>query len=134
MDAGKVLATGTPAELMQRTGTEDLEAAFIALLPEEKRKGTPELTIPPRVRGEDRDRHRGQGLTRRFGTFTAVDHVTLRDRARRDLRLPRLQRLRQVHDHEDADRPAAADRGRPRRSSATRSRPAAWRSRKLSAT
>jgi len=39
MDAGKVLATGTPAELMKRTGTKDLEACFIALLPEEKRAG-----------------------------------------------------------------------------------------------
>src|SRR5262245_3570812 len=35
MDAGKVLATGTPAELMQRTGTKDLEQCFIELLPEE---------------------------------------------------------------------------------------------------
>ena len=37
MDAGRVLATGTPAELMERTGTKDLEKCFIALLPEEKR-------------------------------------------------------------------------------------------------
>src|SRR6201982_256787 len=36
MDAGRVLATGTPAELMERTGTKDLEACFIDLLPEEK--------------------------------------------------------------------------------------------------
>ena len=76
MDAGQVLATGTPAELMQRTGTGDLEKCFIALLPEEKRMGHKELVIPPRVAGtevaiESRD------LTRRFGTFTAVDHVTL---------------------------------------------------------
>jgi ribosome-dependent ATPase len=34
MDAGRVLATGTPAELRSRTGTATLEAAFIALLPE----------------------------------------------------------------------------------------------------
>ena len=26
MDAGRVLATGTPAELMERTGTKDLES------------------------------------------------------------------------------------------------------------
>ena len=32
MDAGKVLATGTPAELMQRTGTKDLEQLFDAAL------------------------------------------------------------------------------------------------------
>src|SRR5690242_3511265 len=34
MDAGQVLATGTPQELMERTGTHDLEACFIELLPE----------------------------------------------------------------------------------------------------
>ncbi|PKO59888.1 MAG: multidrug ABC transporter ATP-binding protein, partial [Betaproteobacteria bacterium HGW-Betaproteobacteria-19] len=34
MDAGKLLATGTPDELHRRTGTDSLEAAFIALLPE----------------------------------------------------------------------------------------------------
>ena len=39
MDAGRVLATGTPRELLARTGTATLEAAFIALLPEEKRRG-----------------------------------------------------------------------------------------------
>ncbi|HEY2370289.1 MAG TPA: ATP-binding cassette domain-containing protein, partial [Polyangiaceae bacterium] len=39
MDAGKVLATGTPAELMARTHTKDLEECFIELLPEEKRSG-----------------------------------------------------------------------------------------------
>ena len=48
MDAGRVLATGSPAELMKRTGTRDLERCFIALLPEEKRSGHTELTIPPR--------------------------------------------------------------------------------------
>ena len=33
MDAGRVLATGSPKELMERTGTKDLEQCFIALLP-----------------------------------------------------------------------------------------------------
>jgi len=77
MDAGKVLATGTPAELMQRTGTQDLEKCFIALLPEEKRSGHTELTIPPRPEGKSEIAIDAKGLTRRFGTFTAVDHVTL---------------------------------------------------------
>ena len=49
MDAGRVLATGTPAELMERTGTENLEETFVALLPEGKRGGRARLTIPPRV-------------------------------------------------------------------------------------
>src|SRR5262249_62035386 len=47
MDAGKVLATGSPAELMQRTGTKDLEQCFIAVLPWEKRRGNRERPIPP---------------------------------------------------------------------------------------
>jgi ribosome-dependent ATPase len=77
MDAGKVLATGTPAELMKRTSTNDLEKCFIALLPEEKRKGHTELTIPPRAAEKKEIVIDAKGLTRRFGTFTAVDRVTL---------------------------------------------------------
>ena len=77
MDAGRVLATGTPAELMGRTGTKDLEKCFIALLPEEKRMGHTELTIPPRAAGKSEIAIDAKGLTRRFGSFTAVDHVTL---------------------------------------------------------
>lgn len=77
MDAGRVLATGTPVELMTRTGTKDLEQCFIALLPEEKRAGHKVLTIPPRTPGKAELAIEANGLTRRFGTFTAVDHVTL---------------------------------------------------------
>ncbi len=77
MDAGRVLATGTPAELMERSGTKDLEQCFIALLPEEKRRGHKEVTIPPRVLGKAEMAIEAHGLTRRFGSFTAVDHVTL---------------------------------------------------------
>ena len=61
MDAGRVLATGTPAELMERTGTSDLEKCFIALLPEEKRMGHTELIIPPRAGWQIGNRHRRQG-------------------------------------------------------------------------
>src|SRR4051812_2070178 len=77
MDAGRVLATGTPEELMQRTGTKDLETCFIALLPEEKRMGHTELVIPPRPVAKTDIAIEANGLTQRFGTFTAVDHVTL---------------------------------------------------------
>lgn len=76
MDDGKVLATGTPAELMERTGSKDLEQCFIRLLPEEKKRGHKELTIPPRVAGTEIAID-AKGLTQRFGDFTAVDHVTL---------------------------------------------------------
>ena len=77
MDAGRVLATGTPAELMRRSGTSDLERCFIALLPEEKRKGHTELAIPPRASSQGEVAIEAHGLTCRFGSFTAVDHVTL---------------------------------------------------------
>src|SRR5689334_15601925 len=77
MDAGRVLATGTPAELMARTGTHDLEKCFIALLPEEKRMGHTELSIPPRSTEKSDIAIEAHGLTRTFGAFTAVDHVTL---------------------------------------------------------
>ncbi|TBU95563.1 ribosome-associated ATPase/putative transporter RbbA [Stutzerimonas kirkiae] len=80
MDDGKVLDTGTPGELLQRTGRDNLEAAFIALLPEEKRRGHHELVIPPRpeVEGEHAVAIEAHGLTCRFGDFVAVDHVDFR--------------------------------------------------------
>ena len=77
MDAGRVLATGTPAELMERTGTKDLERCFVALLPEDKRSGHVDLTIPPRPEGKSEIAIDAKGLTRRFGDFVAVDHVSL---------------------------------------------------------
>lgn len=78
MDAGKVLAAGTPAELMERTGTKDLERCFVALLPEEKRKGHVEVVIPPRAASVKPDiAIEAHGLTQRFGSFIAVDHVSL---------------------------------------------------------
>jgi ribosome-dependent ATPase len=78
MDAGHVLATGTPAELLARTGAKDLDSAFIALLPEEKRRGHQEIVIPPRPPGEHEVVIEAHGLTQRFGSFTAVDHVSFR--------------------------------------------------------
>ena len=50
MDGGRVIATGSPADIKARAGAADLESAFIALLPEEKRKGHKAIAIPPRKR------------------------------------------------------------------------------------
>jgi ribosome-dependent ATPase len=78
MDGGSVLAMGTPAALMERTGCKDLDRAFIQLLPEEKRQGHVELVIPPRPVAEKPEiAIEAHGLTQRFGSFTAVDHVSL---------------------------------------------------------
>jgi ribosome-dependent ATPase len=77
MDEGRVLATGSPAELMAQTQTENLDAAFIQLLPEKKRRGHKDLLVPPRVSQSDGPPAiKAEGLTKRFGDFTAVDHVS----------------------------------------------------------
>ena len=81
MDGGRVLATGTPAELERRTGADSLEAAFIALLPEAKRRGHQPVDIVPLALDEDADiAIEARDLTMRFGDFVAVDHVNFRIR------------------------------------------------------
>ncbi|WP_425334034.1 ribosome-associated ATPase/putative transporter RbbA [Methylomonas koyamae] len=78
MDAGRVLATGTAAELRGRTGADTLETAFIRLLPEAKRQGHRAVVIPPRdISGEPEIAIEAHGLTMRFGDFVAVDNVSL---------------------------------------------------------
>ncbi|WP_313571507.1 ribosome-associated ATPase/putative transporter RbbA [Comamonas terrigena] len=83
MDDGLVLDTGTPAELLARTATQSLEAAFIALLPEAKKRGHAEMVIPPLPAGTGGAEDiaiEAQDLTMRFGDFVAVDHVNFRIR------------------------------------------------------
>jgi ribosome-dependent ATPase len=77
MDDGKILATGTPQELLARTGAANLDAAFVALLPEERRSGYHEVVIPPRSdEGGSDFAIEAEHLTMRFGDFTAVDNVS----------------------------------------------------------
>lgn len=79
MDDGKILATGHARELKAQTQTDELEAAFIALLPEEKRKDHKAVVIPPRKEQDNEEiAIEAQDLTMRFGSFTAVDHVSFR--------------------------------------------------------
>lgn len=76
---GKILATGTPEELLKQTKTENLDEAFIALMPSEEQKGHVEVVIPPRKETEkEAIAIEADGLTQRFGDFTAVDHVSFR--------------------------------------------------------
>ncbi len=76
MDEGRVLATGSPEDLKSRTGTGNLEAAFVALLPEHKRRGHRGLQSSPRAGQDGGVAIEARGLTRRFGDFTAVDNVS----------------------------------------------------------
>ncbi|NLL37421.1 MAG: ribosome-associated ATPase/putative transporter RbbA [Fretibacterium sp.] len=78
MDDGKVLAEGTPEEILRRTACDDLNEAFIALLPEEKRAGYRAIEIPPFSSEERETAIEATGLTKRFGNFIAVDDVNLK--------------------------------------------------------
>lgn len=78
MYAGRVLATGSPAELLTQTKAATLDAAFIALLPPAQRAGHRAVEIVPRDAAEGDIAIEAEGLTMRFGDFTAVDNVSLR--------------------------------------------------------
>ena len=79
MYAGKVLATGSPQELLHQAGVATLEEAFIALLPPEKRAGHQAVQIPPRVEGAAAEiAIEARDLTKHFGDFVAVDHVNFK--------------------------------------------------------
>ena len=76
MNAGKVLASGSPAELKASTGGATVEDAFIALLPEQQRGGHHALHIPPRRIFDVAPVISARDLTCRFGDFTAVNRVS----------------------------------------------------------
>jgi ribosome-dependent ATPase len=79
MDDGRVIATGRISEILDKAKEKTLESAFIALLPEEKRAQHRQVIVRPRRASEnDVPAIEAEGLTRRFGTFVAVDHVSFR--------------------------------------------------------
>jgi len=79
MNAGRVLATGTPREILAHTKTTSLENAFIALLPESQRQGYRPVIIPPReTNSAGKTAIEAHDLTMRFGDFVAVDQVSFR--------------------------------------------------------
>jgi ribosome-dependent ATPase len=79
MDDGKIIATGTLKELLTKTGEPNLDEAFIAMMPEAKRALHQKVVVRPRVASPDETPAiEAEGLTRRFGDFVAVDHVSFR--------------------------------------------------------
>lgn len=80
VDDGRILADDSPAALLKKTGQPNLERAFISLLPEDRRGGgdgaEPSAPIPDDAPIAIESR----GLTRRFGDFVAVDHVSFKIR------------------------------------------------------
>jgi ribosome-dependent ATPase len=79
MDDGKIIATGTLKELLTKTGEPNLDEAFIAMMPEAKRALHKKVVVRPRVASPDETPAiEAEGLTRRFGDFVAVDHVSFK--------------------------------------------------------
>jgi len=79
MDDGKIIATGTLKELLKKTGEPNLDEAFIAMMPEAKRATHKKVVMRPRVASPDETPAiEAEGLTRQFGDFVAVDHVSFK--------------------------------------------------------
>ena len=79
MDDGKIIATGTLKEILAKTGEPNLDDAFIAMMPEAKRALHKKVVVRPRVTSADETPAiEAEGLTRRFGDFVAVDHVSFK--------------------------------------------------------
>ena len=77
MDAGRVLATGSPSALMLQTGASTLDQAFIRLLSKERQQHHREPSSAPRdTINTTEPVIQAQALTKRFGEFTAVDRVS----------------------------------------------------------
>jgi ribosome-dependent ATPase len=76
MNAGAILASGTPAQINAQAGCATLEESFIALLPAALRDGHRTLHIPGRSATGAEPAIVARELTRRFRDFTAVDRVS----------------------------------------------------------
>ena len=77
MDAGRLLENKPTADVLADYGTDVLEEAYVKMLPPEKQQGSGGLDITPFVPDPDApSAMEAHGLTKRFGAFTAVDHVS----------------------------------------------------------
>ena len=77
MDAGRLLENKPTADVLADYGTDVLEEAYVKMLPPEKQQGSGGLDITPFVPDPDTPpAMEAHGLTKRFGDFTAVDHVS----------------------------------------------------------
>lgn len=79
MNAGEILATGSPEQLLAQTRAGSLEEAFISLLPEQIRKKRKTVHVPPIIAGDNEEiAIEALNLTMRFGDFTAVNDVSFK--------------------------------------------------------
>ncbi|MDO5068576.1 MAG: ABC transporter permease [Neisseria zoodegmatis] len=79
MDDGKLLVNKPTREVMRDSGAATLEAAYVQMLPSEKQQGSGGLAMTPFVADPDAPPAiEAHGLTKRFGSFTAVDRVSFK--------------------------------------------------------
>lgn len=78
MDAGRIVMTGSPAAVRAGAGVDSLEAAFVALLPEDRRRGHRPVEIGPRPVTDGPPVIEAEGLSKSFGRFRAVDNASFR--------------------------------------------------------
>lgn len=77
MDDGKLIANAPTQQIMADTQTTNLEQAYVKLLPEEKRGAVKGLVIPPFTPDPNEPPAiEAEGLTKKFGDFVSVDHVS----------------------------------------------------------
>ncbi|NLH81931.1 MAG: ABC transporter ATP-binding protein, partial [Phyllobacteriaceae bacterium] len=75
---GRVVADGSLAEILAKTGAASLEDAYRGLGRAVGDAPPPAFVMPPRTTTGGPPAIEAEGLTRRFGAFTAVDHVSFR--------------------------------------------------------
>jgi ribosome-dependent ATPase len=78
IDDGAIIADGSQAELLARTGAATLEQAYIELQRPERRGARVAPSVPRLEADGGPPAIVAEGLTMRFGDFTAVDHVSFR--------------------------------------------------------
>lgn len=77
MDDGKLIANKPTKQVIAETGSQNLEEAYVKLLPAEKRGAGNKLIIPPfKPNPNEPPVIMAEGLTKKFGDFTSVDHVS----------------------------------------------------------
>ena len=77
LNAGEILASGSPASLLEETQTTNLEAAFIALLPADAKQQHRNVVVQPYKASEHTQTAiEAKNLTMKFGDFTAVNNVS----------------------------------------------------------
>mgnify|MGYP002712438509 CR=1 FL=1 len=123
---GRIIGQGSAEVLKQATNTATLEAAFARLMTHahdertlSRTPSTETASVTPREAHEEpltpADERpiviAAEGLTQRFGDFTAVRSRLIRHSRRRNLWFSGFERLRQDHHDEDAHWALAAHRG-----------------------